>query len=457
MAVDWQALGMVPILIGMNAFFVVSEYAVVATRPAQIAAMRASGALRAAAAMSRLKDSPASAIGAIQVCITMTNLLLGWIGEPAMSELIRTLFQPMVAVLPAAVFTAISTGLSFILVTLLTVVFSELLPKALTLRFVDLAARWTAVAVLTIQRAIFPLVWIMNTTANAVTRPLGLGRVEDFENQQVTIDELRLIANQAAADGVVTPRERTLVLNTLAMGLRSARQIMVPRVKVAFLDVRRSMDENLEVSNQFLFSRLPLCDGGLDHVIGVVRTNEFLSAYYAAGDSSMLPLLARPPVFVPESITLDRLLEVFHDRKTQLTFLVDEYGGVEGIVTLQDVVDELLGESAAPNATSRGEVTPAESSDAVPDADLHAGEFAIAGDAPIHDLAHRLGRDKWGAGASAVTIGGLLTTHFQQVPRPGDEAVIDGVSLRVLSADRRSVKRVAVLRPDASPPSPKHV
>jgi CBS domain containing-hemolysin-like protein len=332
----------------MNAFFVVSEYAVVATRPAQIQSLRARGYRRAAAAMERLKDSPASAIGAIQVCITMTNLLLGWIGEPAMSELLRTTFRPFAAVVPPAVFTGISTGLSFILVTLLTVVFSELLPKALTLRFVDLAARTTAVPVLNIQRAIYPLVWVMNATANAVTRPLGLGRVEDFENQQITIDELRLMADQAAADGVVTPRERAIVLNALAIGVRSARQIMVPRVKVAYLDVRRPMEENHDVLMRYLFSRMPLCDGGLDHVIGVVRSTEFLEAYAGGGDSAMLPLLARPPIYVPESVSLDRLLSVFHDSRRQLVFLVDEYGGVEGIVTLRDVFTELLGEREPP-------------------------------------------------------------------------------------------------------------
>lgn len=346
MDIDLKPLAAVPLLIALNAFFVVSEYAVVATRPAQIEALRVRGVRRAATAMSRLKQSPASAIGAIQVCITMTNLLLGWIGEPAMSDLLRWMFRPLADVLPPTAFRAMSTGLSFVLVTLLTVVFSELLPKAMTLRFVDLAARTTAVPVLAIQRAIYPLVWIMNATANAVTRPLGLGRVEDFENQHVTVEELRLMADQAAADGIVSPRERSIVLNALSIGRRKARQIMVPRTKVAFLDCRRSMRENHEVVDQFLFTRMPLCDGGLDRVIGVVRTNEFIEAYYNGGDSSVLPLLARDPVFVPEFASLDRLLETFHERKTQFTLLVDEYGGVEGIVTLSDVFDELLGETS---------------------------------------------------------------------------------------------------------------
>jgi putative hemolysin len=446
MSFSWESLAAVPVLIGLNAFFVVGEYAVVAARPAQIQSLRAAGARRAAAAIERLKASPASAIGAIQVCITMTNLLLGWIGEPAMSDLIRALAAPLANVLPDAVFRTVSTGLSFILVTLLTVVFSELLPKAMTLRFVQAAVRVTAVPVLAIQRVIYPLVAVMNATANAVTRPLGLGRVEDFENQQVTVDELRILANQAAADGVVTPRERAIVLNALAIGIRAARQIMVPRLRVAFLDVRRSMDENLEVTNQYLFSRYPLCDGGLDNVIGVVRTTEFLAAHYAGGDTAVLPLISRPPAFVPESVKLDRLLEAFHERGTQLMFLVDEYGGVEGIVTLQDVFDELLGEHAVAAPAPARAGAPGDDGAAA----AAAGELVVRGDVPIHELAQRLGRDGWGESVIAstpqhvATVAGLLIAHFQRVPGIGEEAAIDGVRLRVLEADRRAIRRVGV-------------
>jgi putative hemolysin len=119
---------------------------------------------------------------------------------------------------------------------------------------------------------------------------------------------------------------------------------MVPRVHVAFLDLRRSMEQNLAMVNERLFNRLPLCDGGLDEVVGIVRTTEFFAACYESGDVSVLRLLATPPVFVPENVSLDRLLETFIDRKTQLVFLVDEYGGVEGIVTLRDVFRELLRE-----------------------------------------------------------------------------------------------------------------
>jgi CBS domain containing-hemolysin-like protein len=350
MSLGWS-LAAVPLLIALNAFFVVSEYAVVAMRPAQIAALSSRGRTRSAAAMVELQKNPASAIGAIQVCITMTNLLLGWIGEPAMSTLLAMAFGPVIRLAPN-VLTPVSVMLSFIIVTLLTVVFSELLPKAMTLRYVETAASVSAVPVLAIRRAVSPLVWIMNKMANIVTHPLGLGSVEDLERQAITNDELRLMAIQAAEDGLVTPRERSLVLNSLTIGRRTAKDIMVPRVRTSYLELRASMDENRAVVEKRLFSRMPLCDGGLDKVIGIVRIKEFLEAYYAGGDTSVLTALAEPAVFMPERVTLDRLIEAFYEHRTQMVFLVDEYGGVEGLVTLRDVIDELFREDTL---SSRGE------------------------------------------------------------------------------------------------------
>src|SRR5688572_15169974 len=271
------SLAAVPLLIALNAFFVVGEYAVVAARPVQLQSLRARGAAfaRAAAAMERLRADPTGTIGAIQVCITMTNLMLGWIGEPAMNALLHRVMGPLVDAYPKF-FDPFSTALSFIVVTLLTVVFSELLPKVLTLRYVVPAIMLTAPPLLLVKGVTFPLVWLMNRTANAVTRPLGLGRVDDAEESEavgrVTAEELRLLAEQLAAEGTVSPRQRSLVLNALAMGRRTARQIMVPRVHVTYLDLRRSMEANLRVIEGNLFSRLPLCDGGMDRVIGIVHT-----------------------------------------------------------------------------------------------------------------------------------------------------------------------------------------
>ena len=456
MPLGWALLA-VPVLIALNAFFVAAEYAVVAVRPGQIESLRRRGKRAAAAAIGRLKANPASAIGTIQVCITMTNLMLGWIGEPAVSALLHNLFGPAIRLAPA-VMTGVSTALSFLVVTLLTVVLSELLPKALTLRYAEPVASLTAVPVLAIQQVARPLVWLMNAIANAVTRPLGLGSVEDMEGQRVTAEELKLMATQAADDGVLTPRERALVLNSLALGRRKARHVMVPRLKVVYLDLRRSMEENRRVMDEFLYTRLPLCDGGLDHVLGIVHTKEFLSAYGAdthrnEGDSKVLSLLSRPPVFALESTPLDRLLVTFRERKSEMVFLVDEFGGVEGIVTQQDVVDELVGGVGE----EKGSVVPAAGGVAVgevPQRPPDAAPFVIPGDTPVYDLARCLGRPELGAAASAVTVNGLIVASLGRLPKAGEAVEVDGVGFHVIETDGRTIRFARVMPGAAAGASP---
>lgn len=338
-----QSLLLVPFLIAMNAFFVAAEYAIIAIRPGQIESLRKRGRLGAVAAIERLKANPASAIGTIQVCITMTNLLLGWIAEPAMTEVLQRLFAPLMRLNPT-VMGILSTAVGFVIVTLLTVVLSELLPKALTLRFAELSARFTARPVLLVQVAIRPLVWLMNRMASVVIRPFGIGSVEELETEKVSVDELRILANQAVETGVLTPRERSIILASLTLGRRKARDILVHRTRVQFVDLNKSMDENKALVDRMLHSRLPLCEGDLDHTVGIIKVKEFLTAYHAGGLTPMLRLLAEKVVFAPALISLDQLLKIFHESGSEMVLLVDEYGAVEGIVTLQDVVDELLHE-----------------------------------------------------------------------------------------------------------------
>lgn len=332
-----------PLLIALNAFFVIAEYALVAIRPSQIESIAARGGVASANAMRKLRADMPGALGTIQVCITMTNLLLGWLGEPAMSAVLHRALRPLGIFLPANAGVIIATALSFIIVTLLTVVLSELVPKALTLQYTVLLARLTALPVLGIRQVLQPLVWLMNQMGDLTTRALGLGRVR-IEGQAHTAEEIRLIATEAGEAGALSPRERSLILNSLSLGRKRAHDIMVPRVRVAFLNLRKSMAENTAIVESHLFSRFPLCDGSMDRVLGVVYAKEFLTACQEETDPSVMQLISRPAVFVPVTVGLDRLLALFHERRTHLLFLVDEYGGVEGIVTLTDVVDELLGE-----------------------------------------------------------------------------------------------------------------
>jgi putative hemolysin len=260
---------------------------------------------------------------------------------------------------------------------------------------------------------------------------LGLGTV-NIEDAAVTVEELRHITADAAESGNLTLRERTLILNSLTLGRRAAAEIMVPRVRVNYLDVQRTMKENLDAISSYLFSRMPLCDGGMDNVIGVVYTKEFLTAVEETeGDSSVLLLIARPPVFAPVTIAMDRLLARFHDDKTHLMFLVDEHGGVQGIVTLTDVVNELV-----------GPMHEGEDARVISKTDT---EITVRGEMPISHLADHLNRPEWRPETEARSIGGLLVDRLGRMPRTNESILIDGFRLTAHKCNGRSVEEVRVV------------
>ncbi|HEY0008536.1 MAG TPA: hemolysin family protein [Tepidisphaeraceae bacterium] len=415
----------VPLLIAVNAFFVIAEYGLVAVRSGQIEQLKTTRP-RAAAALRHLKLRMGSSIGTIQICITMTNLMLGWIGEPAMTTLLQMPFGEL-AQSPA--FRPISIGLSFIIVTLLTVVLSEMVPKAVTLQYTLPLACLTAPVIVVIQTLLRPLVWIMDTMANITTCVLGLGNVNIAEGS-VSAEEFRHITAEAAASGTLTVRERSLILNSLTLGRRTATDVMVPRVRAHYLDIQFSMEQNLASINSYLFGRMPLCDGGMDHVIGVVYTKEFFPAYAEMPDSSVLLLIARPPMFAPMTIALDKLLQRFRDDKTHMMFLVDEHGGVAGIVTLTDVIHELLGpilEGEDARILTRDEKG-----------------LIITGDMPITHLADHLNRPGWCSAAEVRSVGGLMLARMGHVPQADELIEIDGVSLYAHKTTPRSIEQVRV-------------
>lgn len=426
---------LVPVLIGLNAFFVAAEYTVVASRAKHIDNLRQRGRHAAAEAMIRLKSQTAATIGTIQVCITMTNLMLGWIGEPAMSWLLERAFGPLLTQLPTAALRPFSITLSFIGVTLLTVVFSELLPKALTLRYVEAAAVLTARLVLAIRGVVWPLVWVMNKLANMVTLPLGLGRVDDGDDERVTTAELRLLTTTAADEGELTPREREVILNALTLADRSANKIMVPRVRIAFLDLQKSLEENLAIVTRHTFTRLPLCDGGMDNVMGTVHIKDLLHLDRRAGSSDVLRKIAREPVFVPETKTVDKLLTLFAEKNVQMVIVLDEYGGMAGLVTLRDAVDRVLGrDSEPPEFRAIDPLAPQ-----LPDEPL-----VFPGGTRVLDVAQKLGRHDWCAKEDAATLGGLVLDYLGHFPQPEEIVEIEGVRLRVLDVDGRVVQRIEV-------------
>lgn len=429
----------VPALLALSAFFVVAEFALVALRSAQIEAIRPAHP-KMAAILLYLKEHMNGAIATNQVGITMTNLALGSLGEPAMTEALVHVFSLGSNLKQAAWFHGLSTTISFVLVTFLTVVLAEQVPKALALQYATRCAMVVGRPVLFLYRLCMPLVLLMNWATNLVTRAIGLG-VVNIEEEAASKDELVHITSEAAESGNLSSRERQLVLNSLALSRRTAAEIMVPRVRASFLDLRLTMEENQRRIGEYLYSRMPLCDGGMDNVVGVVYTKEFLTASQETDDPTVLLLIARPPVFVPVTITLDRLIQRFHDDKSHLVFLVDEHGGVQGVVTLTDVVDEIVGHMSEEGEDDRILKK------------MNDG-WIVSGDMPINQLADMLNEPTWGQSEGVRSVGGLLMARLGRLPRLGDRVNIDGVQLLVHKTLGRSVDEVRVVLPTLNAAQP---
>ena len=341
---------LVILLLLCNAFFVAAEFAMVALRGVHIEQLRNLGKRRVADLLATLKDQVSSVVAAIQVGITISSLLIGSLAEPVLTAAIEHVLGPVLRGLAGGASAVIATAIGFAVVTYLTVVFGEQLPKVLAIRYVPVVASLVARPVALLLKLTWPLVWTMNKSANLVTRPLGLGSVEEAEEEAHTVDEIRLITAEAAESGTLTGRERSLILNSLALGRRTARQIMVPRVKVAFLDLRRSMEHNRKVMNEQLYSRLPLCDGSIDQRRRHrARRASSSPRSTPRGTRACFNCSRARRSFAPSSISLDKLLVLVDERRTQMVILVDEHGGTEGIVTLRDIVDELVGSADRPD------------------------------------------------------------------------------------------------------------
>src|SRR5262245_37993993 len=324
-------------LVAANAFFVATEFAIVRVRETRIEELLARGVKRAVATREVLQNLNAY-LSACQLGITLTSLGLGWVGEPAFAHL----FEPLLPGLGAwRALASHSAGLAaaFALIPFLHVVLGELVPKTVAIDRAEGVALLVAWPIRWFHRAFFPLIWILNGAANLAIRGLGLTPAPE-ESRAHSEEELRMILGLSHRSGVLSQAHAELIENALDFVDRSARQIMVPRADIVYLDVNRSWEENLETARAGGHTRYPLCDADLDRVVGVLHIKDLFLSPAASPD---LRALAREPLFVPDGLEVQRLLALFQKQRVHLGIVIDEYGGASGLVTLEDVLEELIG------------------------------------------------------------------------------------------------------------------
>ncbi len=331
-------------LVLLNGFFVAAEFSIVKVRYSQIQLKAAEGNTMAQQAEHILKHLDAY-LSATQLGITLASLALGWVGESALEHVFMSLFTTMGIEFSAGTITTVSMVASFLLITVMHIVFGELVPKSIAIRKPEPTALFISYPLRVFTNLFKPFIWSMNVLSNAFLRIINIHPASEQDIH--SSEELQLLVKQSADSGEIEEENYEIIKNAFDFTDHSAKQIMVPRQNILSIDIT---DEKEEILNKILesgYSRLPVYEDSIDNIIGIFYTKEIIRAYVKhKGELEHFDFkdYLREPFFVVGSKKISDLLKVFQQKKQHLAIVIDEFGGTEGIITLEDILEELVGE-----------------------------------------------------------------------------------------------------------------
>ncbi len=430
----WEIL-FILVLILINGLFAAAETALIAARKGRLEQKAEEGNRNAQRALE-LARNPDLFLPIVQIAITVVGALgAAYGGDQVVGHIsgwLRESSYPFVVRHSAG----LSLGLFVVCFTYLSLILGELVPKRVSLHRAEGLAILLAPLIHVVGVLARPVVWFMGLSTSSVLWTLRLGAKSE---PTVSLDDIEHLIDTGTAEGVVEPLEQKLALGALRLGERSVRDIMRPRIDLDAMDVDTPADEILGTVAMAGFSRLPVYEADLDHVIGFVHIKDLFRQQYL-GWAIELRKLLHPALFVPENMTLDRLLQLFQEKHNQLAIVLNEYGGTEGMVTLEDVVEEIVGEM-------RDEHRRNEEQKIIQRDD---GSWLFDGTVSIADMIDRLeisGDDSW-EGRGFSTIAGLILDQLGHIPTIGDKADWNGLSLEVVDMDGQRIDRVLITRND---------
>ncbi len=333
---------MVGILIALTAFFVASEFAIVKVRRTRIDQLVAEGN-RSAMAAKRVTSNLDEYLSACQLGITITALGLGWLGEPTVEHLLRPVFEQMN--LNESVASLLSFAIAFVAITYLHVVVGELAPKTLAIQKAETITLLCSRPLILFYKIMYPFIWVLNGSARVIIGLFGLRPASEHEVAH-SEEELRLILSESYKSGEINPSEYKYVNNIFEFDNRIAKEIMVPRTEIVALDKNDSIADILEIVRKEKYTRYPVIDGDKDHIVGMVNIKEILTDCVRNPQAieKKLDDYIRPIIQVIESIPIHDLFVKMQRERVHMAILVDEYGGTAGLVTVEDILEEIVGE-----------------------------------------------------------------------------------------------------------------
>jgi putative hemolysin len=417
-------------LILLNGGFAMSEMALTASRKARLQVMVESDEPGAQAAMD-LHENPTRWLSTVQIGITSIGILNGIVGEAAFSE---PLAHWLARVLPIAERSAAitATALVVVMITVLTIIFGELVPKRLGQMYPETAARLVARPMNWLSTAVRPLVWLLSFCTDAILHVMG---IRGGPSRAVTEEEIAASLEEGVDAGVIEAQEHQMVRNVFRLDDRQIGSMMIPRAEIVWLDESDPLDKALQCIADSGHTRFPVCRGSLDDVQGVLGVASLLQPL-ARGETPLIAQHMQPPVFVPETLSGMELLEQFRAARTDLVFVVDEYGAVQGVITERDLLEAITGEFGTPSDEDAWAIRRSD------------GSWLMDGLIPVPELKDRLelkdlpeeDRGRYN------TLAGMIMLLLGRLPRTTDAVEWEGWRFEVVDLDGKRVDKVLVAR-----------
>ncbi len=411
------------LLVSLNGFFVAAEFAIVKVRASQLE-MKVQSGNRIAVIAKHIVSKLDSYLAATQLGITLASLGLGWIGEPVVSKIIISVMSFAGVAINPELARQIALPIAFLIITILHIVFGELAPKSIA---IQRSQRTVLIIALPLQFFYYifkPFIWLLNGTANLLLKALGISTVQGQEVH--SSDELKFLVKQGQESGEIEQADYDIIKNAFEFSERMAKQIMIPRTKVVAIDINDFKESMIEGLIEEDYSRIPCYADSLDNVVGVLYLKDILVGLRKK-ELVKISALMRSVMIVPETKRIAQLLKEFQARHQQIAVVINEYGGTEGIVTMEDILEELVGEiqdeydNEIPFVEKAGEKS-----------------YIVIATASLEDindsLPHPLSRNE-----EYETLAGYLILKFGRIPNINEKISFDGYEITILKKNKNSI------------------
>lgn len=412
-------------LVALNGFFVAAEFAIVKVRASQIEIKAKSGS-RVANIAKHITLHLDGYLAATQLGITLASLGLGWVGESVMHTIVHDLLINFN--LAEAYITSISTIIAFLFITVMHIVFGELAPKSVAIQRPVATTLFIALPLQAFYWLFRPFIWVLNGLANVILKLFGISNVGGHESVHST-EELYYLLDQGKESGALDTNEHELIRNVFDFNERVVKNIMVPRTKISGIELNSSKQEVVDKIIAEGYSRMPVYDDIIDKIVGIIHAKDVLPLLAQNNDWTLNDII-RKPYFVPETKKINDLLSELQQKRIQIAIVIDEFGGTAGMVTLEDIVEEIVGEIQDEYDEEKPIV------EKISDTEFVINAYATVYDVNEH-LPHDLPEDE-----DYDTIGGLVSHAFGKIPEVGDSEECYGYMLTILKKTEQNVETI---------------